>query len=772
MASARNFTHRSGQPETRAASTVRRAATDATTTVVPPASEQLLTLQRSIGNQAIARILIQERGATEAVRQVEATQSNYAMTTGDELVAHDKRDPLERRDGTVQVPVKEQVGSCREVVSDSGGTLLSPGQPLNRDVRHSMEARFGQPFDGVRVHIDAAAARLAAAARARAYTVGQDIFFGYGKYAPWTQAGQRLLAHELAHVLQQRTGEGPPPGTTQEREAATAADQVGAGMRVSVRSISAPGMPQLAGEPAEESRLIFLDTNVVVEIADRGNTWIEEKIQELRRQGHKIYLPQQVYNELLLQPLDPRTVAADRAAIQRLGLEVGPSGTMSSRVPVYIASGEDPTGKLRETVVNRYEKRLVPILSEPDIMLERPVGKRNDVLVAAQVKAAGGELLTFDPDYLTTKQGPIGKIRTGPRPEVTKEIGEGGLGLKIAPESWEWLTPRPPGGGTSTPGAGIPGPVPPSPGTPSVAEGVPTASVSAPELKGATEEPAPTRVGIRSLAIGETSPAAEPHPIEVLPRSPKTTGEPAPVRAMARGEAESEIEPPSPKGMGLEGAPSPVLGAVISVGAEIAGSLLTSWMHDKMLQAVLEMPSPAIDRVDLWAPDGVRNRTSLDLLATDLPTAVTDFEIGRVRQTFEVLAFWRQYDGATTAERRVLLGRLKDAVWNDQSRLLKAQHNVAEALQLEPQITEAVEAARDLQAIVDDPVTFGKLVTETSMRVEEVSAVSNNLAWYQASFTRGVLQPLHQLAVQLETAIDGNEILLNQIKLAEQGERR
>jgi hypothetical protein len=74
-----------------------------------------------------------------------------------------------------------------------------------------MESRFGHDFSGVRVHTDAGAARAADAVQARAYTVGQDIVFGDGQYAPGASQGAEVLSHELAHVVQQAAG--PVAGT-------------------------------------------------------------------------------------------------------------------------------------------------------------------------------------------------------------------------------------------------------------------------------------------------------------------------------------------------------------------------------------------------------------------------------------------------------------------------------------------------------------------------------------------------------------------------------
>ena len=67
-----------------------------------------------------------------------------------------------------------------------------------------MESRLGHDFSRVRMHTDARAAESAWAVRAQAYTMGQNIVFGAGRHAPWTPAGQRLLAHELTHVVQQQ----------------------------------------------------------------------------------------------------------------------------------------------------------------------------------------------------------------------------------------------------------------------------------------------------------------------------------------------------------------------------------------------------------------------------------------------------------------------------------------------------------------------------------------------------------------------------------------
>ena len=82
--------------------------------------------------------------------------------------------------------------------------LRSPGQSLDSTTRAFMEPRFRHNFTDVRVHTDECAAESARAVNALAYTVGRDVVFGSGQYAPRTPGGLNLLAHELAHVVQQR----------------------------------------------------------------------------------------------------------------------------------------------------------------------------------------------------------------------------------------------------------------------------------------------------------------------------------------------------------------------------------------------------------------------------------------------------------------------------------------------------------------------------------------------------------------------------------------
>ncbi|HEX6941269.1 MAG TPA: DUF4157 domain-containing protein [Longimicrobiales bacterium] len=130
------------------------------------------------------------------------------------------------------------------------GAVRSPGEPLEPSTRAFMERRFGYDFGGVRVHANAMAAASARAMHALAYTVGRDVVFAEGQYRPESETGRRLLAHELAHVVQQgaarRVPRSQPPGAS--GGGASAADGLG---RVDPTS-----------GPALQRRLTFTDRSL------------------------------------------------------------------------------------------------------------------------------------------------------------------------------------------------------------------------------------------------------------------------------------------------------------------------------------------------------------------------------------------------------------------------------------------------------------------------------------------------------------------------------
>jgi hypothetical protein len=148
---------------------------------------------------------------------------------------------LQRKSSQAAAPSQ----SSTEAPSIVNDVLRSPGQPLDGASRAFMEPRFGYDFSRVRVHADSRATKSAEAVNAQAYTVGSNIVFGPNQGGSGNSAHQRLLAHELAHVVQQdgrRSGgslQVAPANDSAEVAADRVADQVLSGGQKSTRS--APG---------------------------------------------------------------------------------------------------------------------------------------------------------------------------------------------------------------------------------------------------------------------------------------------------------------------------------------------------------------------------------------------------------------------------------------------------------------------------------------------------------------------------------------------------
>lgn len=165
--------------------------------------------------------------------------------------------------GAVAQLMEEERSPVHDVVN-------SGGRPIEPDVREDMEGRLGHDFSDVRIHDDAAAADSAKAVNAHAYTVGSNVVFQRDVYDPGSQQGRTTLAHELTHVIQQRSG--PVDGTSApggikvsdpsdrfEREASANADRVMAGPApVQALGVSAPAVQREEAPEEEEVQGLFV----------------------------------------------------------------------------------------------------------------------------------------------------------------------------------------------------------------------------------------------------------------------------------------------------------------------------------------------------------------------------------------------------------------------------------------------------------------------------------------------------------------------------------
>jgi outer membrane protein OmpA-like peptidoglycan-associated protein len=218
-------------------------AARASSRVLPP-QHLVARLQRSIGNLSTERLLSRQlphvrqdvpNGATANQRPTllrKCACGGEAAGSGECEECRRKRTSL-HRSSNAHATESEAPPIVHEV-------LRGPGRPLDPAVRAFMEPRLGENFASVRVHTDAGASASAQAVGARAYTVGNDIAFRRGEFAPETREGRKLLAHELAHAVQQsgvmrQTGRLPVSSPTDpaEQEADAAAEAIDRGRAMS-----------------------------------------------------------------------------------------------------------------------------------------------------------------------------------------------------------------------------------------------------------------------------------------------------------------------------------------------------------------------------------------------------------------------------------------------------------------------------------------------------------------------------------------------------------
>jgi RNase P protein component len=193
----------------------------------------LLRLQQTVGNQAVSHLIqaklkvgqpgdryeqeadrvadaVMRMPESQVQRQVEDEEEEEQLQTkplGAQITPLVQRQAEgEEEEEEERIQAKGDTGRTPEVTPDLKARLNAirgGGRPLPQSDRAFFEPRFGRDFSQVRIHTDARAAEAARALNARAFTLGRDVAFGAGQYSPGTTAGWRLLAHELAHVVQQ-----------------------------------------------------------------------------------------------------------------------------------------------------------------------------------------------------------------------------------------------------------------------------------------------------------------------------------------------------------------------------------------------------------------------------------------------------------------------------------------------------------------------------------------------------------------------------------------
>lgn len=440
--------------------------------------------------------------------------------------------------------------------------LRSQGQPLDTSSRAFMEPRFGHDFSRVRVHTGARVSEAASQINSLAFTSGQSIFFGANLYRPETPPGRRLLAHELAHTLQQEAAQPDDhlalsrPTDPLEREADAAAGRVAAGHRIE------PGAVSIAatGKRASIARQMATRDSM------GGPLEAEELVQNLARS---------IFRNLQLDPEDS-----------------------TGRVRRQLARLSSAT---REVVLDRVKARLSPeqwtrlsgILAEPappesgilPALEDAPERPETTTAPTKSPRAAPPEAAP-EPDIAGTATTPdqevVGETRPGAAPApVTPDVAPAeGVGEEEIPvPEVQAEVPKPeaeavpapaPAGPDSPPAEAGPLPVGAEEGTADADTG-PIEELEAKVQETEPEEPAETP----ELETPEPAPSPEPTPSDVPGET--TTGE-----AVAE-EAGPEAAPPAPEKVSGEeeglaegedlslGEPIPAAEAELGdVGAELA----------------------------------------------------------------------------------------------------------------------------------------------------------------------------------------------------------
>jgi len=363
-----------------ALSRVRRDTTQASRS----STAAYLGLHRAIGNQALLRLF--HSGALRAKLQVSEPGAHAEIEAdriAEGIVSTPASGPVQRTctcsGGMSCAACENEHGEGIHRSSDNGGaasdvvpedvvTMLGPGRPLDPAARRFMEPRFGHEFGDVMLHDDAQSNGAAAAVNARAFTFGRHLVFGRDEYSPHSATGKKLLAHELAHVVQQRDGGRAP---TVQRQPAGLPDKRPA--------------DKATREEAENALFAFL-TRVLA--AQGGQTLhmsesIRQAVESLVEGDPAARLRIDLFLNQSAMPSSPAEFA--RQAAQRLPPTIPRSRLQNlSRIPAVPSKDPRPTS-IGEAVGHIVDSTIVPLVKR------LPISKEMQTKVIEAARSAIGD---------------------------------------------------------------------------------------------------------------------------------------------------------------------------------------------------------------------------------------------------------------------------------------------------------------------------------------------------------------------------------------------
>ena len=199
---------------------------------VPPEEEEL-----QAKHDTSARVAMTQRAGADGVEEEEVQAKHDALASGmaqRESAPEEEEEVQAKHDGAAAQRAPEvglAGGDVSSGLSERINSQRGGGSALDSSTKEHMEDTLGAPLDGVRVHVGTESDQLNHAITAKAFTTGNDVFVRSDQYSPGSSSTQRLLAHELTHVVQQRSMSGGEGGmsvgaadTSEEREADAVAD--------------------------------------------------------------------------------------------------------------------------------------------------------------------------------------------------------------------------------------------------------------------------------------------------------------------------------------------------------------------------------------------------------------------------------------------------------------------------------------------------------------------------------------------------------------------
>jgi len=170
-------------------------------------SNPILNLQQTIGNKAVTELL--EEGIIQAKLEI-STPGDTHEQEADSMASKVMRKEDDRvMTKPSQITSKPSHQQTTTQFDSSIKSTKGSGSSLDKSTRNFMESRFKNDFSNVKIHTDSNASNMSKSIHAKAFTIGNDIYFKSGMFNPASNSGKELLAHELTHTIQQKSSRTP-----------------------------------------------------------------------------------------------------------------------------------------------------------------------------------------------------------------------------------------------------------------------------------------------------------------------------------------------------------------------------------------------------------------------------------------------------------------------------------------------------------------------------------------------------------------------------------